>query len=62
VSWSINEPASALDSLAVSPSSGTLAAGQSVAITLSALPFGSLTTRLTVEPGDQPVTVLVALG
>jgi len=62
VSWSVREPASVLGSLTVSPSSGTLYAGQSVAITVTAPPFGSLTTRLTVEPGDQPVTVLVALG
>jgi RNA polymerase sigma factor (sigma-70 family) len=62
VSWSVNGPASVLGSLAVSPSAGTLNAGQSVAITLTAARFGSLTAQLTVEPGDQPVTVLVALG
>ena len=62
VSWSITEPASVLDSLTVSPSSGTLNDGQSVTVILTAPRLGSLNTQLTVEPGDQPVTVLLALG
>jgi RNA polymerase sigma factor (sigma-70 family) len=62
VSWSIAEPDSALGSLAVSLSSGTLDAGQSTTITLTLTQLVSLDTQLTVEPGDQPVTVLVELG
>ena len=62
VSWSITEPASVLGTLTVSPSSGTLNDGQSVTVTLTAPRLGSLDTQLTVEPGDQPVTVLLALG
>jgi RNA polymerase sigma factor (sigma-70 family) len=62
VSWSITEPASVLGALAVSPSAGTLSAGQSVTINLTASQFDSFDTQLTVEPGDQPVTVLLAPG
>jgi hypothetical protein len=62
VSLSITEPASVLGSLAVSPSAGLLSAGQSVTITLTASQLDSFDTQLTVEPGDQPVTVLLALG
>jgi hypothetical protein len=51
-----------LSSLSVTPSSGTLSAGRSVTITLTALQLDWLDAQLTVEPGDQPVTVLLALG
>jgi RNA polymerase sigma factor (sigma-70 family) len=62
VSWSISEPASLLGELNVSPSSGTLAAGQSVRVSISVSGLASLDTTLTVNPGGQPVTVLLGLG
>jgi RNA polymerase sigma factor (sigma-70 family) len=62
VSWSIAEPDSVLGSLTVSQSSGTLSDGQSVTVALTAPQLGSLHTQLTVEPGEQPVTVLLARG
>jgi hypothetical protein len=61
VSWSISEPASLLGELNVSPSSGTLAAGQSVQVSISVSGLASLDTTLTVNPGGQPVTVLLGL-
>ncbi|HEY0934572.1 MAG TPA: sigma-70 family RNA polymerase sigma factor [Trebonia sp.] len=60
VSWSVAEPQSLLGRLTVSPSSGTLDAGQSVKVSLSVVGLLSLNTQLTVEPGDHTVTV--ALG
>ncbi|WP_187366097.1 hypothetical protein [Trebonia kvetii] len=44
------------------PSSGTLNAGQRVTVTLTAPQLDPLNTQLTLEPGDQPVTVLLAVG
>jgi RNA polymerase sigma factor (sigma-70 family) len=62
VSWSISEPASLLGELNVSPSSGALAAGQSVTVSISVSGLASLDTTLTVNPGGQAVTVLLGLG
>lgn len=61
VSWSISEPASLLGGLTVSPSSGTLAAGQSTTVSISVSGLASLDTTLTVNPGNHPVTVLLGL-
>jgi hypothetical protein len=62
VSWSIAEPASLLGELFVSSASGTLAAGQSTAVTISVSGLASLDTTLTVNPGGQHVTVLLGVG
>jgi hypothetical protein len=62
VSWSISEPGSLLGKLVVSPSAGTLAAGQSVQVSISVSGLASLDTTLTVNPGGHPVTVTVGLG
>jgi len=62
VSWSISEPASLLGELNVSPSSGTLPAGQSVQVSISVSGLASLDTTLTVNPGGQGVSVLLGLG
>jgi RNA polymerase sigma factor (sigma-70 family) len=62
VSWSISEPSSLLGSLTVSPSSGTLAAGDSVTVHISVTGLASLDTTLTVNPGGQAVAVLLGLG
>jgi RNA polymerase sigma factor (sigma-70 family) len=59
VTWSIPEPTSLLGLLTVTPSSGTLAAGQSVTVHLSVSLLSALTTTLTVTPGDQIVNLLI---
>ena len=60
VNWSISEPSSLLGQLTVSPSSGTLADGHSVQVTVWTSLL-SLDSQLTVSPGGQQVTVLVGL-
>ena len=62
VSWSVSEPASLLGGLIVSPSSGTLAAGQSTTVSISVSGLASLDTTLTVNPGGHPVTVVLGVG
>jgi hypothetical protein len=62
VSWSISEPSSLLGALTVSPSSGTLAAGDSVTAQISVTGLASLDTTLTVNPGGQSVAVVLGLG
>ena len=59
VNWSIGESSSLVGHLTVSPSSGTLAAGQSTTVSVSA---GLLTLAgsLTVEPAG--ITVSVTIG
>jgi len=62
---SLAEPdhgASLLGELIVSPSSGTLAAGQSTTVSISVSGLASLDTTLTVNPGGQPVTVVLGVG
>jgi RNA polymerase sigma factor (sigma-70 family) len=59
VTWSITEPTSLLGLLTVTPSSGTLAAGQSVTVHLSVSLLSALTTTLTVTPGNQIVNLLI---
>jgi RNA polymerase sigma factor (sigma-70 family) len=59
VSWSIAQPTSLLGLLTVTPSSGTLAAGQSVTVHLSVSLLSALTTTLTVSPGSQIVNLLI---
>jgi hypothetical protein len=60
VHWTISEPSSLLGEVTVSPSSGTLAAGQSTSVTVSG--SASLDTQLSVNPGGTTVTVVVGLG
>ena len=48
--------------LTVSPSSGSIAAGGSVTITVTATSLIALDTTLTINPGAQTVTVLVTLS
>jgi RNA polymerase sigma factor (sigma-70 family) len=59
VAWSIPQPTSLLGLLTVTPSSGTLAAGQSVTVHLSVSLLSALTTTLTVTPGDEIVNLLI---
>jgi RNA polymerase sigma factor (sigma-70 family) len=46
----------------ISPSSGSIAAGGSVTITVTATSLVALDTKLTINPGGQTVTVLVTLS
>ena len=62
VSWSISEPASLLGKLTVNPSLGTLSAGGTVTVTMAVAGLTSLDTQLTVQPGGQPVTLLLGHG
>jgi RNA polymerase sigma factor (sigma-70 family) len=62
VSWSISEPTSLLGELTVSPLAGTLNAGASVTVTITVTELISLDSQLQVQPGGQPVTVLLGLG
>jgi hypothetical protein len=48
--------------LTVSPSSGSIAAGGSVTITVTATSLIAIDTKLTINPGGQTVTVLVTLS
>ena len=48
--------------LTVAPSSGTIAAGGSVTITVTATSLIAIDTTLTINPGGQTVTVLVTLS
>jgi hypothetical protein len=61
VNWSISEPRSLIGQLTVSPSSGTIADGGSVQVTI-ATSLLSLDSQLTVEPGGQQITILAGLG
>ncbi|HSZ41539.1 MAG TPA: sigma-70 family RNA polymerase sigma factor [Trebonia sp.] len=61
VNWSISEPSGLLGSISLSQSSGTLAAGQSVTITVEASGLATVGTPLTISPGGQTVTVDISL-
>ena len=61
VSWSISEPSSLIGKLNVTPSSGTLQAGQSVTVTVTVNGLASIDTVLTVNPGGHPITVVIGL-
>jgi hypothetical protein len=60
VTWSIPTPTTLLGLLSVSPSSGTLQAGQSVTVHLSVSLLSALTTTLTITPGNEIVDLLIA--
>jgi RNA polymerase sigma factor (sigma-70 family) len=62
VKWSVTEPSSLIGKLTVSPSSGTLASGQSVTVGLSVNGLASVNSHLTVTPGGVTVTILLGLG
>jgi len=62
VGWMITEPASLIGKLTVWPASGTLNAGDSVTVAITAVGLATLDARLIVDPGGQQVTVLLGLG
>jgi hypothetical protein len=61
VNWSISAPSGLLGGVSLSQSSGSLAAGQSVTISVTGTGIISAGQRLTISPGDQTITVGVSL-
>jgi hypothetical protein len=61
VSYSIMPGAGLLGNVSASPSSGSLAAGQSVTISVTSSSLVSLDGTLTVNPGGIAITVLLTL-
>jgi hypothetical protein len=61
VNWSIAVPSGLLGSVRLSATAGTLAAGQSVTITVTGRGLAAIDTPLTISPGGQTVTVDVSL-
>lgn len=62
VNWSISVPSGVLGSVSLSQTSGSLAAGQSVTITVTVTGLATLDTALTISPGNETVTVVLGLG
>ena len=62
VSWLISVPSGLLGKLTASPASGTLAAGQSVRVTITVSGLASLDAQLTVNPGGLLTTVLLEIA
>jgi DNA-directed RNA polymerase specialized sigma24 family protein len=62
VHWSVSLPGSAAGQLSLSPSSGTLTAGQSVTVSVKATTAANFKATLTVSPGGHPVALTVGLG
>ena len=61
VSWSISEPVSLIGGLNVSPTAGTLQAGQQATVTITVNGLAEVDSVLTVNPGGHSVTVLLGL-
>ena len=61
-SYSITVGSALAGRLRVSPSSGSLAAGASVAITVTSTSLVALDGQLTVNPGGQQITVVLSVG
>lgn len=62
VTWSITESSSLLGHLTVSPASGTLAAGRTATVSVTAGSKVSVLGQLTVNPGGITVSVTVGLN
>ena len=60
--YSITAGPTLVGKLTVSPSTGALAAGKSVTVTVTSTSLVALDGQLTVSPGGQTVTVLVSIG
>ena len=61
-SYTVTVGSALVGHISVSPSSGSLAAGASVTITVTSTSPVALDGQLTVNPGGQTITVLVSLG
>lgn len=62
VTWSVSVPSADAGQLGVSPESGTLSAGQSVTVSVTARNANNFRTTLTFSPGDHTVTVQAGSG
>jgi RNA polymerase sigma factor (sigma-70 family) len=62
VSYSITPGSSLAGSLSVTPSSGSLASGASVTVTVTSTSLVALNGQLTVNPGDQTITVILSVS
>jgi DNA-directed RNA polymerase specialized sigma24 family protein len=62
VNWSVSLPSGVSGEITVSPSSGTLQAGQAASVSVSSNTASSFETTLTVSPGGHEVAVKVGLG
>jgi len=62
VSYSITPGSSLAGRLSVTPSSGTLAAGASVTVTVTSTSLVALNGQLTVNPGGQTITVVLSIS
>jgi RNA polymerase sigma factor (sigma-70 family) len=60
--YAITVPSSLLGKVTVTPSSGSLAPGQSARVTVTVVGLLSVDTRISVSPGGQSVTVLLGVG
>jgi RNA polymerase sigma factor (sigma-70 family) len=60
--YTITIPSSLLGKVTVTPSSGSLAPGQSARVTVTVVGLLSVDTRISVSPGGQSVTVLLGVG
>jgi RNA polymerase sigma factor (sigma-70 family) len=62
VSYSITPGSSLVGSLSVTPSSGSLASGASVTVTVTSTSLVALNGQLTVNPGGQTITVILSVS
>jgi RNA polymerase sigma factor (sigma-70 family) len=62
VSYAITPGSSLVGSLSVTPSSGSLAAGASVTVTVTSTSLVALNGQLTVNPGGQTITVILSVS
>jgi RNA polymerase sigma factor (sigma-70 family) len=60
--YAVTIPSSLIGKLSVSPSSGSIAAGQSAQVTVTLNGLLSVDTQITVTPGPHSVTVLLGVG
>jgi hypothetical protein len=60
--YAVAIPSSLIGKLSVSPSSGSIAAGQSAQVTVTLNSLLSVDTQITVTPGPLSVTVLLGVG
>ena len=62
VSYAITPGSSLVGSLSVTPSSGSLASGASVTVTVTSTSLVALNGQLTVNPGGQTITVILSVS
>jgi hypothetical protein len=60
--YSITVGSALVGHISVAPSSGSLASGASVTITVTSTSLVALAGQLTVNPGGQTITVVLSLG